>query len=275
MEKVILITGASSGMGKETALKLIEEGLTVYGAARRVEKMQDLVDKGGHSLKMDVTDHESIVKGVEQVVKEQGRIDVLINNAGYAIYGAVEDTTMEDARRQFEVNLFGLAAITKEVLPVMRKQHSGKIINITSMGGKIYTPLGAWYHATKHALEGWSDCLRIEVKQFGIDVVIIEPGMIATEFGEVLFQPMLDRSGTGPYSNIAKSVASVTKASYEKGGSSPASVIANVISKAIKAKKPKTRYVAGKMAKPLMFIRKYFGDRIFDKAIMSQVKRTQ
>ena len=114
--------------------------------------MQDLVESGGHALKMDVTDHNSIVKAVEQVVKEQGRIDVLINNAGYAIYGAVEDTTIEEARRQFEVNLFGLAAITKEVLPVMRKQQSGKIINITSMGGKIYTPLSAWYHATKHAL---------------------------------------------------------------------------------------------------------------------------
>ena len=127
--------------------------------------MQDLVESGGHALKMDVTDHNSIVKAVAQVVKEQGRIDVLINNAGYAIYGAVEDRTIEDARRQFEVNLFGLAAIIKEVLPVMRKQQSCKIINITSMGGKIYTPLSAWYHATKHALEGWSDCLRIEVKQ--------------------------------------------------------------------------------------------------------------
>ena len=127
--------------------------------------MQDLIENDGHALKMDVTDYVSIVKGVAQVVKEQGRIDVLINNAGYAIYGAVEDTTIEDARRQFEVNFFWLAAITKEVLPLMRKQQSCKIINITSMGGKIYTPLSAWYQATKHALEGWSDCLRIEVKQ--------------------------------------------------------------------------------------------------------------
>lgn len=272
MKKVILITGASSGMGKETASKLIDEGHIVYGAARRIEKMQDLVEKGGHAIKMDVTDHETIGKGVVQVVEKQGRIDVLINNAGYALYGAVEDTTIEDARRQFEVNLFGLAAITKEVLPLMRKQQSGKIINISSMGGKIYTPLGAWYHATKHALEGWSDCLRIEVKQFGIAVVIIEPGLIATEFNEVLFQPMLDRSGEGPYSKIANAVANASKSSSEKGGSSPASIIANVISKAIKAKKPKTRYTAGKMAKSLLFMRKYLGDRLFDKAIMSRVK---
>jgi NAD(P)-dependent dehydrogenase (short-subunit alcohol dehydrogenase family) len=272
-KKVILITGASSGMGKATALKLIEEGHVVYGAARRVEKMQDLVDKGGHALKTDMTDHDSIVKGVELVVREQGRIDVLVNNAGYAIYGAVEDTTMEDARRQLEVNLFGLAAITKEVLPLMRKRRSGKIINITSMGGKIYTPLGAWYHASKHALEGWSDCLRIETKQFGIDVVVIEPGLIATEFGEVMFQPMMDRSGKGPYANIVESLVKATEASYKKKGStSPAFVIANIISKAVMAKKPKTRYVGGKMARPLMFMRKYLGDRIFDKAIMSQVK---
>jgi len=271
-KKVILITGASSGMGKETALTLIKEGHVVYGVARRVEKMQDLVDGGGHALKVDVTDHDAIVQAVEQVVREQGRIDVLINNAGYAIYGAVEDTSLEDARRQFEVNLFGLAAVTKEVLPVMRKQGSGRIINITSMGGKIYTPLGAWYHATKHALEGWSDCLRLETKQFGIDVVVIEPGIIATEFGDVMYQPMLERSGEGPYSGMAQSVANATKASYEKGGASPASLIANVISKAIRADKPKTRYAAGKFAKPMMGIRKWLGDRAFDRIVMSQVK---
>ena len=251
MKKIVLITGASSGIGKATALQLIEEGHTVYGAARRVEKMQEFVGKGGHAIAMDVTDNESIKSGVEKVVKEQGEIDVLINNAGYAIYGAVEDTSLEDARRQFDVNLFGLAAITKEVLPIMRMQNSGRIINISSMGGKIFTPLGAWYHATKHALEGWSDCLRIETKQFGIDVVIIEPGVIATEFGDVLIDPLLSRSGEGPYSSIAQSVASATKTSYEKkNASSPPSVIANVISKAISAKKPKARYVAGKMAKP-------------------------
>jgi len=272
MKKAILITGASSGMGKETALQLIKEGHVVYGAARRVESMEELVENGGHAIKMDVTDEEAIIQGVEQVIKEQGKIDVLINNAGYAIYGAVEDTSIEDARRQFEVNIFGLARLTQLVLPHMRKQNSGKIINISSMGGKIYTPLGAWYHATKHALEGWSDALRIEVKQFNIDVVIVEPGAIATEFGEVMLEPMLSRSGEGPYSNIAQSMANATRSSYEKkGASSPPSVIANVISKAINAKKPKTRYVAGKMAKPLMFMRKRLSDRTFDRIILSQV----
>jgi len=272
-KNVVLITGASSGMGKETALTLIKQGHIVHGAARRIDKMHDLVKVGGHAIEMDVTSEEQMVAAVERIIKEHGRIDVLVNNAGYAIYGAVEDTSIADARRQFEVNIFGLARMTQLVLPQMRKQGSGKIINISSMGGKIYTPLGAWYHATKHALEGWSDCLRLELKPYGIDVVIIEPGVMATEFGDVVLQPMLDRSGTGPYAKLAHSMASSLRDSYTKpNASSPPSVIANVIAEAITAKRPKTRYAAGKMAKPLMFIRKYAGDRLFDKAIMSQVK---
>lgn len=272
MKKTILITGASSGIGNDTAQQLIKEGHTVYSAARRVEKMQDLVQAGGHAIPLDVTNEEQLVATVNQITKEQGRIDVLINNAGYGSYGSVEETPLEDARYQFDVNLFGLARLTQLVIPHMRKQKSGKIINISSMGGKIYTPLGAWYHATKHALEGWSDCLRLELKQFNIDVVIIEPGAIQTEFGDVMMDPMLERSGQGPYSKIAKSMAKTTVDTYANGGASPASVITNVILKAIDARKPKTRYVAGKMAKPVMLMRKYFGDRIFDKAIMSQVK---
>lgn len=272
-KKVILITGASSGIGKTTALTLIKEGYTVYGAARRVDQMQDLVNAGGHALKLDITDDEQISASVDLIFEEQGVIDVLINNAGYGLYGAVEDLSVDDARRQFEVNLFGLAGLTKKVLPIMRKQGFGKIINMSSMGGKVYTPLGAWYHATKHALEGWSDCLRLELKSFNIDVVIIEPGAIATEFGDVLYEPLLKNSGDGAYKTIAHTMAKAVKDSYEKkGAASPPSVIANTILRAIQAKKPKTRYVAGKLARPLMFIRKYFGDRVYDKAVMSQVK---
>jgi NAD(P)-dependent dehydrogenase (short-subunit alcohol dehydrogenase family) len=274
-KKVILITGASSGIGKETALTLIREGYIVYGAARRIDKMQDLAAAGGHALPLDVMDHDAVKAAVEQVVRDNGRIDVLVNNAGYATYGPVENTTIDDARRQFEVNLFGLAAVTKAVLPHMRERRSGTIINITSMGGKIYTPLGAWYHATKHALEGWSDCLRLETAPFGIHVVVIEPGIIATEFADVLHQPMLDRAAGGPYESLARSVAQGAKASYERGGSSPPSVIARVISKAIAARRPKTRYAAGKYAKPLLWMRKWLGDRLFDRAVMSQVNRMQ
>jgi NAD(P)-dependent dehydrogenase (short-subunit alcohol dehydrogenase family) len=273
-KKVVLVTGASSGMGKETALTLAREGNIVYGAARRVDRMSDLVKAGGHAVELDVTNEAQVREVVARILKEAGRIDVLVNNAGFAVYGAVEDTTLEDARRQFDVNLFGVAAMTKAVLPAMRAQKSGRIINVTSMGGKLYTPLGAWYHASKHALEGWSDCLRIETKQFGIDVVIVEPGAIATEFGAVMTQPMVDRAGNGPYAAMTKSVATSTGATYERGGSSPASVVAHTISKAVRVRRPKTRYAVGKFAKPLLFMRRWLSDRAFDTVIMSQVKST-
>lgn len=269
MKQVILITGASSGIGKVSALQLLQEGHIVYGAARRVEQMQELVQAGGHALKLDVSEEAQIVAGVAQIIAEQGRIDVLFNNAGYGLYGAVEDISIEDAKRQFEVNIFGLARITKEVLPHMRAQKAGKIINTSSMGGKMYTPLGAWYHATKHALEGWSDCLRLELKPFNIDVVIIEPGSIATEFGDVLTTPLLQNSGQGPYAKLANIMA---KAVQEQGAGSPPSVIAKVVSQAVAAKRPKTRYRAGKLAKLLVWIRVYLGDRIFDQVVMSQVR---
>jgi len=246
----------------------------VYGAARRVERMRDLVEAGGHAVELDVTEEAQVREVVARVLEEAGRIDVLVNNAGYAVYGAVEDTSLDDARRQFEVNLFGAAAVTKAVLPAMRAQRSGRIINVSSMGGKVHSPLGAWYHSSKHALEGWSDCLRIETAQFGIDVVIVEPGAIATEFGSVLEQPMLERSAEGAYGAMTKAVALSTKATYEKGGSSPASVVADTISKAIVVRRPNTRYVVGKYARPLLFMRRWLSDRLFDAIIMSQVKRT-
>jgi short-subunit dehydrogenase len=271
MKKIILITGASSGMGKDAALALIKKGHTVYGAARRLEQMTDLQEAGGHAIKMDVTVDDDMQKAVNEIIVKEGRIDALINNAGFAVYGAVEDVDIEDARRQFEVNLFGLARLTQLLLPYMRKEKSGTIINISSMGGKMYTPLGAWYHATKHALEGWSDCLRLELKPHGINVAIIEPGVIKTAFGEVMHDPMVERSGEGPYAEMTESVAKATKRSYEKGNASEPAVISNLIIKAVEAKTPKTRYVAGKFAKPMMWVRKYMGDRVFDKIVMSQV----
>lgn len=270
-KKVALVTGASSGIGKATAKKLLKDGLIVYVAARRIEQMQDLEELGATAIKMDITVEEDIQNVVSIIQENHGGVDVLVNNAGYAIYGAVEDTSIEDAKRQFEVNIFGLARLTQLVLPYMREQRSGKIINMSSMGGKIYTPLGAWYHATKHALEGWSDCLRLEVKQFGIDVVIIEPGIIKTEFGDVMSGPMMERSGNTAYADMAKSMSQASKESYEKGGASPPSVIADVVSKAIKSDNPKTRYAKGKLAKLMIFMRKILPDKLFDKAVMSQV----
>ena len=271
--KVALITGASSGMGKETAKRFLQEGLIVYVAARRLEQMEDLRTLGAIPLKMDITVEEDVVAGVKKIQAGHGGIDVLVNNAGFGMYGAMEESTIADARYQFEVNLFGMARLTQLALPGMRKKGFGKIINISSMGGKIYTPLGSWYHATKHAVEGWSDCLRIELAPFGIHVVIIEPGVIATEWGKILLEPMLKRSGNGPYQNLTQSMAKAMRSSYEKkGAASPPSVVADAIVKAVRERLPNTRYVMGKMAKPLLFVRKYFGDRFFDMAIMSQVK---
>ena len=195
----ILITGASSGIGFDSARTLANRGHTVYAAARRVEKMEALKAEGVIPIQLDITKEEDILNTLETIKESHQGVDVLINNAGYGLYGAMEDTSLEDARYQFEVNLFGLARLTQLVLPHMRKQNFGRIINTSSVGGKIYTPLGSWYHATKHALEGWSDCLRLEVAPFGIDVIIIEPGAIITEFGEAMGGPMLERSGRGPY----------------------------------------------------------------------------
>ncbi len=267
--KVALVTGASSGMGKAIAKQLISDGLIVYVAARRVEKMRDLEELGAIALKMDITLEEDIQNVVEQIEQEHNGVDILVNNAGYAVLGAMEDTTIEDARRQFEVNLFGLASLTKSVLPSMRTKKFGKIINISSVNGKTYSPLGSWYYAAKHALEGWSDCLRLELTPFNIDVVIIEPGVIKTNFGDVTLPPMMERSGNSAYSAMAKKIEKMIKSYNDPGNASDPSVIAKVVSQAIKVKKPKTRYPAGKLAKPLIFMRKWLGDRIFDKIIMS------
>ena len=268
--KVVLITGASSGIGKETAKTLIAEGYTVYAAARRVDHMKDLEKLGGIPVKMDVTSEAEMGAVVERIKRERGGVDILINNAGFAQYGPMEEIPMDKARYQFEVNLFGLARLTQLVLPYMRQKKAGKIINISSVGGKIYTPLGAWYHATKHAVEGWSDCLRFELKPFGIDVIIIEPGLIATEFSDVVTTTIPQESMNGPYKEIVQALARNTENSRMR--LSPPSVIANTISKAIKAHRPKTRYAVGSMAIPLMLMRNWLGDRIFDQVLGMMVR---
>lgn len=270
-QQVILVTGASSGMGKDFALSLVKRGHIVYGAARRVERMQDLAEAGGKILAMDVCDAQQSEAAVQSIIKAEGRIDVLINNAGYAVYGAVENVPLDDARRQFEVNLFGLANLCQLVLPYMRQAGAGRIINISSMGGKMYTPLGAWYHASKHALEGWSDCLRLELKPFGIDVVLIEPGIILTEFGDVMLRPMKEQAKGTAYEDFTNKLIKGTEARYNKGQGSPVSVITALIHRAVESKRPKTRYVAGSMAKPILFLRRLLSDRTFDKLIMSQL----
>lgn len=273
MKKVILITGASSGIGKDTALSLIKEGHVVYGVARRLEMMKDIVQAGGHAIKMDILKERNIDDVVNQIIKEQSRVDVLINNAGYGLWGAVETISIDEAKRQFDVNIFGLAYLTKKIIPIMRKQKSGKIINMSSMGGKVYTPFGAWYHATKYALEGWSDCLRIELKSFGIDVILIEPGVIKTEFQDVMMDSTVERSIGTPYEKKLKALEKATQEMYARGIGSPPSTITKLIIKAINSHNPKRRYVGGLFAKPMLFIKKWFGDKMYEKAIMSQIKK--
>jgi NAD(P)-dependent dehydrogenase (short-subunit alcohol dehydrogenase family) len=269
--KVALVTGGSSGIGEATALKLQELGYTTYAAARRVERMEHLTTTGIRPLAMDVTDDESMQSGVEQIVAEEGRIDVLVNAAGYGSYGALEDVPLSEARNQFEVNLFGAARLTQLVLPRMREQHSGTVVNITSMGGKIYTPLGAWYHATKHALEALSDCLRMELKPFGIDVVVIEPGGIRTEWPGIAAQKVRAVSGTGPYAPQGIAVADSLASESTQRRSSPPELIANTIGNAVTARRPKTRYAVGYGAKPMIFLHDVLPDRAFDAFIRRAV----
>jgi short-subunit dehydrogenase len=247
-------------------------GHKIYGGARRMERMEDLKEMGIVPICMDVTKEEDNKKAVERIIKEEGRIDVLINNAGFGLYGTVEDIPMEDARYQFDVNLFGLANLSQLVLPHMRKQGTGRIVNISSMGGKIYTPLGAWYHASKHAVEGFSDCLRIETKSFGIDVVVIEPGAIETDFGKVMGESFVKNAESSAYKSLYDPYIKMMEDQNNGNGNSSFSatkpeVLAKVIAEAATVKNPKTRYVAGAMAKQMMFIRKWFGDRFYDRTI--------
>jgi short-subunit dehydrogenase len=178
----------------------------VYAAARRAERMQKLTEAGIHPIAMDVTDDASMQAGVQGILNEQGRIDVLVNNAGYGSYGALEDVPMKEARAQMEVSVFGAARLTQLVLPTMRAQRSGTIVNVTSMDGKITTPLGAWYHATKFALEAISNCLRMEVAPFGINV--IEPGGIRTEWSGIAAEKVRAVSSSAPYAPQGNAVAS-------------------------------------------------------------------
>lgn len=266
-KKVALITGASSGIGKSTAIELNKKGFIVYGAARRKDMMQDLEVKGIHTISLDVTNDESMVKCVNEILNKEGRIDVLVNNAGYGSYGAVEDVLMEEARRQVEVNVFGLARMVQLVVPSMRKNKSGRIVNISSMGGKIWTKFGGWYHATKFAVEGFSDCLRLELEPFGIDVVVIEPGGITTDWGIIAAEKLRDASAKGAYAQAASKTADGIIKNYTGNQMSKPELIARCIGKAVTVRRPKTRYLIGYFAKPMVFMKTVLGDRAFDRII--------
>ncbi len=245
MKKVILITGASSGIGEETAKLLLTNGYIVYGAARRLERMESIKQLGVHLLKIDVTNDASMIAGIDKIIEKEGRIDILINNAGYGSYGALEDVAISEAKYQFEVNVFGLARLCQLVIPYMRKQKTGKIINISSIGGEAGEPHGAWYHATKYAVEGLSDSIRMELKQFDIDVVVIQPGAIKTEWNTIARENLIKVSGNTVYGELVHKHAMFLKSVDDGNMASPPIVIAKGILKVIQIKNPKTRYAIG------------------------------
>jgi NAD(P)-dependent dehydrogenase (short-subunit alcohol dehydrogenase family) len=272
-DKVALVTGASSGIGEAIALKLRELGYTVYGAARRVDRMSGLAERGVHVLELDVTDEAARAAAVSRILTATGRIDVLVNNAGYGCYGALEEVPPEQARAQFEVNVFGAAHLTQLVLPQMRERRSGTIVNISSMGGRAPLPMGGWYHATKFALEALSDCLRMEVSRFGVHVVVIEPGAVRTEWADIATDHVRRVSGSGPYADQAAEIAALFESESARRRASPPSVVADAVAKAVTARRPRTRYVTGFGARPLILLRRVLPDRVYDAAVRLALSR--
>ena len=264
MSKVILITGASSGLGSEATLLLGTQGHTVYAGARRMDRLAELATHGVIPVEMDVSVAGDNERAVSRIIESEGRIDVLINNAGFGLYGPIEDTPIDEARRQFEVNLFGLAHLTQLVLPHMRVQGSGRIVNVSSMLGRIFMPQSAWYLATKHALEGWSDCLRLETAPFGIQVVLIEPGSIKTEFGRGIGAQLRRLEGASAYQAQIDPFLEMLDNPGAGFRQTEARALAKVYARAATARRPRRRYVAGSQARSAMFTRRWFGDRVYE-----------
>jgi NAD(P)-dependent dehydrogenase (short-subunit alcohol dehydrogenase family) len=262
---VALVTGASSGIGEATARRLLGLGYRVYAAARRIDRMAGLADLGVITVATDLTVDASMVALVDRIITETGRVDVLVNNAGYGSYGSLEEVAMDEGRRQVEVNLFAPARLIQLVLPHMRDRRSGRIVNISSMGGTFGEPLGSWYHATKFAVEGLSDSIRIELAPFGIDVVVIQPGAIITEWSGIASRSVLERSGHGPYARQAVLTAKVLAAG-EHRGSAP-DVVADAVVRAVTARRPRTRYAVGSGAKPMVLAARLLPDRMMDRLV--------
>ena len=271
--KAVLITGCSSGIGRATAEYLSARGWVVYATARRPETLSALEAAGCRTLALDVCDEASMVAAVETVEAEHGAVGVLVNNAGYSQSGAVESVPMERVRAQFETNVFGLVRLCQLVLPKMREQRWGKIVNVSSMGGRLVFPGGGFYHATKHAVEAVSDALRYEVKGFGIDVVLIEPGLIFTELGATAHAET--PGDDGAYAEFNREVADKTKEVYEgtafaKRFGGPPETVAKAIARAITARSPRARYTVTPSAKILLAQRALLPDRGWDLAMRSQ-----
>ncbi len=273
VSKAVLITGCSTGIGRATAEHLARGGHNVYASARRIESIGDLAATGCKTLALDVCDEASMRAAVEAVESAEGAVGALVNNAGYAQDGPIEEVPIDAVRRQFETNVFGLIRLTQLVLPGMRRQRWGRIINVGSMGGKLVFPGGGMYHGTKFAVEAISDALRFEVKPFGVDVSVIEPGAIRTEFIDTSIGTMTDGAEeSSPYSTFKRSV----EERYRATGSGPLSagplIVAKAIEHAIKSKRPRTRYPLTPGARTMLFMRRVLPDRGWDALMRMQIK---
>jgi len=269
--KAVLITGCSSGIGHATALLLAENGWTVYATARREETLADLQNAGCKTLALDVTDEGSMSAAVDAVINAEGAVGVLINNAGYSQSGAVESVPLDQVRRQFETNVFGLIRMCQLVLPGMRDQRWGRIVNLSSMGGRLTFPGGGLYHGSKYAVEAISDALRFEVRGFGVEVIVIEPGLIVTNFGDTAAGSVGETEG--PYADfnreVAKAVENVYKGPLARFGAGPEAV-AKTIAGALKSDHPKTRYPVTPSARIMMAQRSLLPDRLWDQLMRTQ-----
>jgi NADP-dependent 3-hydroxy acid dehydrogenase YdfG len=270
--KAVLITGCSSGIGHATAERLAGMGWKVYATARRPEAIADLGEKGCETLALDVSDEASMNAAVATVTEAEGAVGVLINNAGYSQSGAVETVPIDEARRQFETNVFGLLRMCQLVLPGMRDQHYGKIVNIGSMGGRLTFPGGGLYHASKYAVEAISDALRFEVRGFAVDVILVEPGLIVTGFADAATATVV-ADEEGPYGHFNAAVAKTTTDAYQgpmaKLGSGPEAV-AKTIAGALRSRRPKARYPVTASAHLMINQRRFTPDRVWDLIMRSQ-----
>ena len=270
--QVVLVTGSSSGIGRATAVEAAEHGHQVFASARRLEDVADLASLGLETLALDVTDEASVTEGVAAVLGRAGRIDALVNNAGYGQYGAIEDVSLPEWRRQFEVNVFGALAVLQAVLPAMREARRGTIVNVSSVAGKVTIPFAGPYCASKYALEAISDALRVEVAPWKIRVVVVEPGPIATRFGERTREATARiLTATGPYSSFYANAERASEKEFQRGKRGP-EVVARVIVRAIESRHPRTRYRVAPLARVLVPLKGITTDRFLDRRLKRMLK---
>lgn len=265
----ILVTGCSSGIGAVTAQRLVDAGHLVYATARRVDALTDLAAAGAEVRALDVTDAGSVAAVVDEMVDRHGRVGALVNNAGYGAYGAIEDVSVEQVSAQFDTNVLGVVRTIQAVLPSMREAGRGRIVNMSSMGGRLTFPYGGYYHASKHAVEALSDALRVEVAPFGVQVSIIEPGLITTRFGETATSTLTSATpADSPYAAGAKAVeASMAQSYRNERVTAPPEAVAEAVERALTARRPRTRYVVTPAARALITTRSLSPGRVWDRVM--------